>query len=249
MTALDDLMQIRFTKNEARTYLALLELGEAQTGKLCNHLKIPNSHIYRILTNLMEKGIVSYKLKNNIKIFKANNPETLNTLYLQKVDELKKHQEQIQSTITNIKSLKQETTTQSDYKYFEGISGIKSMWTEMASLLKKNTDSIIYTCDLEVFKSLDAFYLEYHKKRVEKQIPLRMILPTNAKEQAEERLKLGFFDVQFHELENEAEFGVCDDILFIQHTKGKIPRSFLIKDKVFAQTFASVFNKIWEKLN
>jgi sugar-specific transcriptional regulator TrmB len=53
------LQEIGLNKSESQVYLALLELGEAKTGQICNKLNIPNSHIYTDLDSLTKKGLVS----------------------------------------------------------------------------------------------------------------------------------------------------------------------------------------------
>ena len=78
------LSKIGLTNQEARTYLALLKLQEAQTGALCKDVNIASSNIYKILDSLMKKGLVSYRVQNNIKIFMPAHPETLNELFLEK---------------------------------------------------------------------------------------------------------------------------------------------------------------------
>ena len=78
------LQSIGLTQNEARVYLFLLEYQEAKTGLICSKLKIPNSHIYQILEKLLDKGIISYKIINNIKIFRPVDPESLYSLFREK---------------------------------------------------------------------------------------------------------------------------------------------------------------------
>ena len=72
------LSKVGLTGQEARAYLALLELQQAQTGPLCKFTKIASSNIYAILDSLMQKGLVSYRVQNNIKVFMPAPPDTLN---------------------------------------------------------------------------------------------------------------------------------------------------------------------------
>lgn len=241
-------MDIGFTQNEARTYKILLELNEAQTGVLCDKLKIPSSHIYRILKSLIEKGVVSYKVVNNIKIFRPNNPESLNAIYLKKKDELEIQRKQIQESITNLKKIPIQKEHYSDYKYFEGISGIKSMWLEMIDILEPNTEVYAFISIEEGFKTLNAFYLEeFHKPRAKKKIHEKMIMSKNDRKYAKQRLKLGYFEPRFMDLDNEAEFFIYEGNIILQYTNKKTPRGFLIKDPIFAHTFKSIFNHLWKQ--
>ena len=55
------------SEKEAKVYLDLEEYGESRTGAICTRTGVPSSRIYVILHNLLEKGLVSYKIINNIK--------------------------------------------------------------------------------------------------------------------------------------------------------------------------------------
>ncbi|MFH1065307.1 MAG: helix-turn-helix domain-containing protein, partial [Nanoarchaeota archaeon] len=56
------------SEKEATVYLDLKLNGESRTGKICERTKIPSSQIYGILSTLMEKGLASYKIVNNVKV-------------------------------------------------------------------------------------------------------------------------------------------------------------------------------------
>jgi len=100
---------------------------------------------------------------------------------------------------------------------------------------------------VESWKVLNAFYLDHHKVRASKKIHLQMILPIDALKQAKERKKIGYFDYRFMDIKDDGEFGIYENFIVIQYTskKEKNPRGFLIKDKIFVETFKGVFNKLW----
>jgi sugar-specific transcriptional regulator TrmB len=248
MDLIDNLISLGLTTSESKIYLALMEIGEAKTGKLCDRLDIPNSHIYRQLDSLIKKGLVNYKFANNVKIFQANDPESLSILYENKRNELAKQEEILKLAIPKLRATPKEKETISDYKYFEGISGIKAMWLEMNQLLIPNTSAHYYTGTIDSWKTLNAFYLDHHKVRASKKIFLQMILPINAQKEAKQRKKTGFFDYKFLDIQNDGEFGVYENFIVIQYTskKEKNPRGFLIKDKIFVNTYKEIFERLWK---
>lgn len=251
----EHLVDIGFTQNEARTYLALLEMGETKTGKLCDRLNIASSHIYRLLESLINKGVASYKLSNNIKIFKANDPSTLNELFLKKEQELRTQKEKISKAIQNLQKLPKHKESVSDYKYFEGTSGIRALWLELTQEMKENSKASIFGSTKESWEAFNAFYLQHHKARIQKQVQLRMLMPVSEEEEehvkrlAKQREDIGLIDIRFDKGENQAEFGVYEDLVYIQDTSNatKTPRGFLIKDKIFANLFQELFEKAWKK--
>lgn len=247
MELIKNLTSLGLTSTEARIYLALLELGESKTGKLCDKLDIPNSHIYRQLDSLIKMGLVSYKLANNVKVFMANDPEILSHLFQKKKDELDKQEKTLREAIPKLKAQPKQKETFSDYKYFEGVSGIKAMWLEMNELLIPNSKAYYCTGTVKSWKVFNAFYLEHHKVRSSKHVALQMILPKGAVKEARQRKKIGYFECRFLDIISDGEFGVYENFIIIQYTSRteKNPRGFLIKDRVFIETFKEIFGRLW----
>jgi HTH-type transcriptional regulator, sugar sensing transcriptional regulator len=238
------LNKIGITQQESRAYLTLLGLNEAQTGLLCKEAKIASSNIYKILENLMEKGLVSYRVQNNIKVFMPAPPETLNELFLEKQKSLDEERIEISDLISNLK--KREPTEQpySNYKYYEGLIGIKSMWHEINTTMNKNMVLKIHTAKKESYEKLIGFYTEHHKIRKKKKVKELMIFPKEDYDLAKKRMDK-FTKIKFTDLKNDAEWGIAGDILYIQYLIGAKPRGFLIKDKLFAKTFEFAFDTLW----
>ncbi|MFA5992424.1 MAG: helix-turn-helix domain-containing protein [Candidatus Pacearchaeota archaeon] len=240
------LMAGGLTQNEARVYIGLLELKQSKTGKLSEHVGIPSSHLYPLLQDLIKLGLVSYKFVNKRKVFMPSSPNVLNEIYLRKKQELENQRIVIQSSIQNLKQFSPKEEKDSDYQYFEGLLGIKGMWSEINELMIPNTQARCFASIIEGFEMLNQFYLEHHKLRVSKNIFEKMILPVGAERFANQRKKLGKFDVRFLDLKNLAEFIVFDDFMCIQYIVKDKPRGFLIKDSVFAQSFANIFDNLWK---
>ncbi len=71
------LQHLGLEEQEAKTYLALLDLGEATASKLAEHTGLGRVHMYQLLNKLMEQGLASHVLKNNVKYFLPADPETI----------------------------------------------------------------------------------------------------------------------------------------------------------------------------
>tara|TARA_Y100000034_G_scaffold135243_1_gene206314 strand:+ start:1024 stop:1776 length:753 start_codon:yes stop_codon:yes gene_type:complete len=240
------LEKIGLTKQESKVYLSLLELQEAQTGKLCRFTKIASSNIYNILDSLIQKGLVSYRIQNNIKVFMPAPPEALNELFLEKQRKLDEERKQVTKLISTLKKREIKQQPQSNYKYYEGIVGIKSMWHEINTSMSKEDIIKCYTCQEKGYNRLVGFYDEHHKLRVRKKVKSRLILPFDEEKIAKKRRKQ-LAEIKFMDLKNDSEWGVFGDTIYIQYITSKKPRSFLIKDKIFAKTFEQVFNQLWKQ--
>jgi sugar-specific transcriptional regulator TrmB len=236
--------KIGITKQESKVYIALLELQEAQTGLLCNKAKIPSSNIYRILDSLTQKGLVSHRIQNNTKIFMPTSPETLNNIFQDKQKQLEEERKHVQKLIENLKKIPTNKPA-SEYKYYEGITGIKALWNDMTDSMDNSKIHKIYTRTAKESDKLRAFFTEgYHVKRRKEKIKTQMIMDHGNKEHGESRKKQGV-EVRYTEITTLVDWGIINDQFFIEYYTEKVPRAFLITDKIFAQAFSEIFDKIW----
>lgn len=241
-----ELADLGLTKKEADVYVALVQLEESQTGKLCSHTKIPSSNMYPILHSLTEKGLVTFKIVNRIKVYKASSPHSLKLLYEEQVKKIQSKKDEVMEVIAQLEKIPASRVSASDYEYFEGIRGIKSLWMRINEMLIPNTESQYIVGELNTWETLNAFYLEHHKLRAKKKIFERMILPESAKFEAKERRKIGYFDARFLKELPVGELGIFENFVVIQYTNTETPRGFLIKDKIFAITFRFYFELLWQ---
>ena len=248
MNEIEEILEkIGLKKLESKVYLALLELQESQTGNICKFTNIASSNIYNLLDSLLKKGLVSYKVQNNIKIFMPSPPESLNELFLEKQSQLEQERKEISKLISTLKKREIKQKPYSNYKYYEGFVGIKSMWHEINNIMTNDYIIRIYTGRRESYERLIGFYTEHQKLRAKKKIHERLIYPKEDIKLAMKRKAKfgGELEIKFMDLKNDAEWGVLGDVVFIQHITEKTPRGFLIKDKTFAKTYEQVFDQLW----
>ena len=239
------LLELGLKQAEIRVYVALLELGEVQTGRICEKTKIASSNIYPLLQSLVDKGLVGFNVKNNTRHYVAAPPRQLQTLLEEKQKALAVQENKLKQTIANLEKINQPEE-ESTYKYFEGISGIKGMWHELNETMSQENPVYVYTADAKAYEHLIGFYNEHHKIRTEKNIKEKMIFPQTDKQLAQQR-ENSFTEIKFADLQNKAEWGVIEDKLYILHSRAKQPKGFLIQDKIIAETFKQVFEQIWSK--
>lgn len=247
---LDDLIKVGLGKNESEVYLGLLEMGESKAGPLSAQTDVPTSHIYPILDELYKKGLISHKYANNVKIFYANPPETLKTLYIQKQRELDSQKDILLNSIEAIKKIPKQKDTFSDYKYFEGISGVVAMWQEIIEDLIPNTEIQVLSSNEESLDSFNSVFMEFQKARVKKKINQKLVFPKKMdKKYSTERKKLGLIEIRYTNLDPHAEICLFHNYMAIEYlgTTTEKPRAFLIKDKLFVDYFRMIFDMVWKQ--
>lgn len=242
------LSEIGLSKPEIRVYAGLLEIGESQTGKICTHTKTPSSKIYAILESLIDKGLVSFTIKNNTRRYIASSAEAIKNLFAQKKKELDEKESKINDIISTLKkTAKQESSTK--YRYFEGILGIKSIYQEILVHMKQNPKNVlkIHSADVEMTNRLLGFYSEFHQKRIEQKVQYRLFLGVDAEVDKEKRKK-ELTQIKQKRITNKIGWGVYGDYFFLNYNGGKEPYGILITDPLVAHTFELLFDELWNSV-
>lgn len=130
MDKIEILNSIGLSKWESQTYLALLELGESKTGELSKKAEVPQSKIYIVLDSLIEKGLVSYIIKGQIKHFQTSDPKRILTLFKEKEEQLKNLLQSI-----SIKNKEKDSV-----EIFSGFKAIRVMLASLIENPKKDED-------------------------------------------------------------------------------------------------------------
>ena len=233
------------SEKEAQTYLDLLMHGENQTGKICERTKIPSSYIYNILTSLLEKGLVNYKLINNIKVFRASDPDALTHLFEERENEIKQEKTNLLKFISKLKVIPPEIERFNDFKYFQSIRGIKSLYSQIMNSWKTGDEYCIASAPLESFGKLEAFFInEVHRKRVKDKVKLKILINKSGGKWGPIREKMPLTEVRYLGSDTSTEYGVLNEYFFLI-SYGKEPYGLLIKDRNFAQTYKTFFDLLW----
>ncbi len=80
----EQLIELGFSKNEAKVYLALLELGTASASRVASRAGIHRPNAYESLQRLVRKGLASYLSRGGTQVFEAADPELLLTALQQR---------------------------------------------------------------------------------------------------------------------------------------------------------------------
>ena len=114
------LVDLGLSKNETKSYIALLELGIAATGQVAEKSKLHRASAYDALERLQAKGLVSFHLRQSIKYYEAMDPKNL--LHL-----LKTKEQQLEEIMPQLQLLRSHSLT-----FFIHFLNIKSRFLHMA---------------------------------------------------------------------------------------------------------------------
>ena len=71
------LQDLGFSPAEIKIYLSLLEIGTAKAGAIIRHTGLQNSVVHLTLGKMLEKGLVSFFKKGQVKHYEACDPRNI----------------------------------------------------------------------------------------------------------------------------------------------------------------------------
>lgn len=117
MSLQQTLQNIGLEEKEAKTYLALLGLGETTATKLAEKTNLDRTLMYQLTNKLIEKGLASFIIKNNVRYFSPAQPETI-------LKDLEKKTKEIKQALPELKSKMHSMEHETKIEVFRGREGI-----------------------------------------------------------------------------------------------------------------------------
>ena len=161
------LKQFGLDYKEDDVYLALLQLGASGATEIAKKAGIKRTTVYDVLMNLKQKGLVNEAVRNDKRLFVAEDPEKLDKL----IDEKKNTLAEIMPIL---KSMHNTKGTKPKVGYYEGEEGIKEVYWKTL----EGTKEILGVVVSDAFEFLsEDFARRYIKKRTNLKIESRVIAP------------------------------------------------------------------------
>lgn len=153
-----NLLKIGLTEGEAKVYLALSELGNSTVGPIVKRARVAYSNIYDILNRLIEKGIVSYIVKNKTKYFQAASPSNLVEYLDKKQEKIANEKEALKKILPNLERL-QEIKPKQEAEIFMGKKGLRTAYEKLCRNLSRQDEVLFFNIyDEKYAEESDLFY-------------------------------------------------------------------------------------------
>ena len=248
MINIETLRQLGLKKNEAKIYLALLQLGETTIIPLSKEAELPRTTCYSVIDRMAKKGLLSKTSRGAHTYLSPASPEKIHEITISNETEAKNQRQLAEQIVPSLINFANETSGKPKIQYFSGKQGIRAIFEDLFTS--------------EEFKS---YYLGSIKKCVEiagenfmkdwvKRKTQAGIFSYGIRIESEEELKTTFRSSrkrmrQIKFAPQGAEFPVYiavygKKVVFI--TSKKEGFGLIITSKDFAITFKSMFDIIWQ---
>ena len=232
------LQEIGLSKNEAKIYQMLLEHGPSLVGEISLKTKVHRRNVYDSIEKLKEKGFASWTTKNNRKYFEAVNPKRVLDIFEEK-------KEKIRFIIPQL--TKRQKVEVQNVRVYTGTEGRKIVFEDK---LKLGGEQLVLGAH-NPSKRISRYVKIYHKRRIAKRIPLKMLYPPNELEAARYFSKLKYVKVRIlPKILSKTPIAINiygNKIAFLMDDEEKQSRlTILIEDKNLSEDFRKYFYAIWD---
>lgn len=159
------LKEFGLSDNEVKIYLALIKTGETTAQSIAKNADIPRTTAYHLLEGLIQKGLVSFIVKESKKYFQATNPKKLVNI----LDEKKKLMQEIIPQLMDISNTIKEKPK---VMVYEGVKGIRAVLKDILEEKK-----IIYHVG-EIISMQKVFahaFPQFITERIKRKIMIKII--------------------------------------------------------------------------
>lgn len=246
---LQELKNLGLSENEAKVYMAMLELGPSVVVEISRKSQINRPTTYVQIESLKEKGLVSTQTKGKKQIFIAESPDKLELLIENEIKNVENKKNELSIFLPELLGLFNSSSERPHVKFFEGKEGVLALQREF---LKTDDAPICGITSLDnVFEVFPEFENIYIKKRIHKKIQSKTIYTSKKgailKESDEASLRKSKF-IEPDKLPLGVDITILKDKVAIIALKGKISGT-LIEHKEVADSFRAIFELVWNKLD
>jgi HTH-type transcriptional regulator, sugar sensing transcriptional regulator len=181
------LVQCGLTRNEAKVYLALLELGLTSTKAIIEKAALHRQLVYDALDALVELGLASFVVQANRKHFQAAEPKQMLEFLAQKEDAVEQQKAAFTKILPSLEVLRTKKSEVQEATVFTGNKGIASLLDAMLQQKEEVLTIGASESGAEAFHYHLKFNLpKFHKFREEKGISLRILFSEDMADRAKE---------------------------------------------------------------
>lgn len=241
------LKEIGLTAGEIKVYFALLESGSSKTGEISKKSGVHTSKVYLILERLIQKGLASYIIENNVRYYQASGPNQILEFVHAKKRRIDEEEERLRKIIPEILEKQRFAKHKQSAAVYEGVSGIKALFETMLDEWRADEGYLVFTPgDGFENKELNSFFKKHHLKRIERGIIVQSLGLENQRSFYKEEYS-GIKNFRFRYIDLSLPAGIN-----IVHNKVSTlivepyPTAFVIDSELVAKRYRTFFNNLWK---
>lgn len=242
---LNQLINLGLSENEARVYLAMLDLGPSTMLQISTKAEINRPTAYVQIERLKKMGLVSTQTKGKKQFFIAENPEQLSSVLEEERKTIETKKGELTKILPELESLFRTRDSKPQVRFFEGKEGLLRMQEDFLNTKEKQIYSIASADNvLDVFPEHPSTYIS---ERVRRGIHSNLIYTSNRgdflKPNDFQSLRESKY-IPANKLPINIDLTIYDDKVGIAALKGKTAGT-IIQHEEIANSLRGLFELIW----
>ena len=240
------LTEFGLTKNESLLYLTLLKIGESKVSELIKGADFKSGKIYQVLDSLINKGLVSYIIKNNVKFYVAQNPKKLYEYITMQKLKLEKQEDEFTQQLPQLEHMYKENKDLCSVKVYEGVVGIRTAMFQIIEKLPQDGLLVAYGCSTSEKRDVILQWRRCDELLKKKNITYKAILSWLTPEHREIRRKdpIKSKNRRYLKATDVSNFVVGENITILFNFEE--PNCIVIENLEYANQFKILFNVLWK---
>lgn len=163
----DLLQELGLTDKEARTYLAILELGSSRVGPIADRAKVKRTSIYNFIQHLVELGLITRTVANGRSFYSALPPMRLLNLQQERTRRL-------EAMLPEFLSSYNSSRTKPRISYLEGPEQMRNIVREEP---RCKSEALYIWTGRDIIEMIGGvrFMTEIDKARIAKGVRIRVV--------------------------------------------------------------------------
>jgi sugar-specific transcriptional regulator TrmB len=238
------LIELGFSENEAMVYTALLKLGHGTVSQISRAAGINRTTGYDILDRLSSQKLANVSGHEPKQEYVAEAPEKLRAILEARRATAERVLRESEKLIPQLSSMYQRGA-RPRVMFYEGEEGLKQVYEDT---LTSHEPIRAYATIDDMHKALPNYFPKYYKRRAEKGISIRGIVPKTpsalerSKHNIEEKREIAFVPPDIYYFSPEID--IYDDKVMIASWREKL--GIIIESAEIADAMKKIYELAWE---
>ncbi len=236
---------IGLTPGEIKVYFTLLEKGSMATGEISKHSGVHTSKVYPILDRLIQKGIVSYVTKENVRYYQASDPQHFLQYVHEKKLNLEEQEERLQKVLPELMQRQKMFGKRQEALIYEGMKGMTTIFKIMLDEWKRGEPYYVLTSGEELNDEQILFFTKQQLLREQKHIPVQIVaLETERGLYLKAYKESKYMRFRFTDFNLPAGINIVHNKV-VTLVWNPVPTAFVIESEVVAERYKRFFRRLW----
>lgn len=245
------LQKLNLNEKQVAIFLSLVKLGKTTATNLSNDSGVTRTHVYDLVKELTDKGLVSEVEERGVKTYEAVDHTGLLAYISRQQKELQQINKKIEQMASEFKQLQLGQQQKTKVRFFEGIEGVKNLYEEIRHDLAKQTkpSEVITIFSPEKLNRLipNFTYLDFSTVSIRAVIcrDNKSHLYASQMKKTKNKVNYKFWPIE-RGLFPTDNIAWLNKIVFIDLSD--YPSGVVIENESIVKTFALSFEEIWRGL-